>query len=162
MGVVFAAAQENPVALGTRCIEGRELAEERTSREVPVAAQIQLQNVAFEKARRVLQQCNVDASDLTTRQGFGALMGMDRMCRQGKPIVDLSMRDALPTLGHHVPGKAVRPLERHFGAGPELSNAGEEDRIACVLGLDPEPQSHRTDDVHVLRNRPLETKTAAR
>jgi len=60
MGVVFAATQESPVALGTRRIEGRELSEERISWEVPVAAQVKLQNVAFEKARRVLPQCNVN------------------------------------------------------------------------------------------------------
>ena len=54
MGVVFAATQENPVALGTRRIEGRELAEEWIAWEVPVAAYVELQNIAFEKARRVL------------------------------------------------------------------------------------------------------------
>jgi hypothetical protein len=64
-------------------------------------------------------------------------MGVDRLCRGGKAIVDFAMSGALPALGHHVPGKAVRPLESHFGAGSELSNAGEEDRIARVLGFDP-------------------------
>jgi hypothetical protein len=54
MGVVSAATQENPVALGTRRIEGRELAEEWISWEVPVASHVELQKVAFEKARRVL------------------------------------------------------------------------------------------------------------
>src|SRR5882757_4226611 len=75
MGVVFAATQENPVALGTRRIEGRELAGEWISREVPVAAYVELQNIAFEKARRMLPQLNVDPSNLATRQGFGAVMG---------------------------------------------------------------------------------------
>src|SRR5438445_800333 len=99
MGVVSAAAQENPVALGTRRIEGRELAEKRISWEVPVAAQIQLQNVAFEKARRVLAQFNVDPSDLALSQRFGTGMGVDRLCRGGKTIVDFAMGGALPPLG---------------------------------------------------------------
>src|SRR5882672_3781177 len=122
MGVVSAATQENPVALGTRRIEGRELAGEWISREVPVAAYVDLQKVAFEKARRVLPQGNVDPGNFTTRQGCGTLMGMDRLCREGKMLVDLAMRSALPTLGHDVPGKSERTLERHFGAGPELSD----------------------------------------
>src|ERR1700744_4291343 len=87
MGVASAAAQQNPIALGTRRVEGRKLAEEGISWEVPVAAQIQLQNVAFEKARRVLPQCHVNLNNLTLGQGFGAGMGVNRLRRGGKAIV---------------------------------------------------------------------------
>jgi hypothetical protein len=58
---------------------------------MPVAADVELQDVALEEARRVLAQFNVDPDNLARHQGFSAPVGVDRLCWDSKTLVELAI-----------------------------------------------------------------------